>query len=392
MERIFSRTSRLLAAAALLTLFFPASARAQTSAKSVRTDLSEDKAIPDGPRFRGGDMRAFRRWVMTQLDFPADYYTAGERIRLVVRFDLTKGGRAKNATVNDPSDDPIVNKVLAAVEKSDGWTLGSTSGRVPGAKYSLALDILLRENPDGTLRADDHFVYTRADTMPRFEGGGPRAFRSWIERHVTLHMPGADGTVVGRFVVEKDGSMSELTVHVTEGEKALKGRVKEACAAAPRWTPAVAQGERVRIGCSMKFLFGRAAAEAAADSTANNGEEAYLLTETMPRFNGGGLDAFRVWVQNNLSYPTEALVHGKKGRVLLTFIIEKDGSVGNIKVLESPDDDLAKAAVQTVSRSPKWTPGEQDGHVVRVIFTLPIDFTFKETPAVQYRFRPGTRP
>lgn len=328
-------------------------------------------------------MLAFRRWVMAQLDFPADRYTEGERIRLMVQFALTKSGKTREVELRKPSDDPVDRKVLAIVGKSDGWTPGTASDLIPGAKHLLTLDILLRENPDGALRADDHLVYGKADTMPRFEGGGPRAFREWIARNVTLRMPQAAGVVRVRFVIEKDGSMSDLEVKGGDGSQMLADRVDDAFAAAPRWTPAVEQGERVRIGCSMKLQFG--AASESVDSPAHrDDDDAYLIVETMPRFKGGNLDDFRRWLMGQAVYPPEALREGITGRVLVTFVVETDGSVTHIRVRESPHRLLTDAVVEMLSRSPKWRPGEQDGRSVRVKFTLPVDFSIKGGNAVPF--------
>lgn len=162
------RTLRLRMPPVLLMLLLTAPAPAHIPGK-IAADSVATKT-PSGPRFRGGDMLAFRRWVMARFDFPADRYTEGERIRLMVQFALTKSGKTREVELRKPSDDPVDGKVLAIVGKSDGWTPGTASDLIPGAKHLLTLDILLRENPDGTLRADDHLVYGKADTMPRFEG------------------------------------------------------------------------------------------------------------------------------------------------------------------------------------------------------------------------------
>lgn len=387
------RAVRLLALPALAMSLFAASAPAQTAAN--RPTDSVAAKTDSGPRFRGGDMTAFRRWVVGQLDFPADRYTAGERIRLMVQFALTKKGKTKEVELRKASDYPVDQKVVAIVEKSDGWTPGTASHLIPGAKHLLLLDLMLHENPDGTLRAEDHSVYGKADTVPRFEGRGPRAFREWIARHVTLHMPQAEGAVTARFVIEKDGSMSELKVSGKKGENTLAGRVKDAIAAAPRWTPAVEQGEAVRFGCSMKLHFGQAAAEAAADTTRRGDDDAYLLAETMPRFKGGNLNDFRRWVFTELTYPPEAVMGRIAGRVIVTFIIEKDGSISHITVRESPHNLLSDAVVGVISRSPKWKPGEQGGDIVRVKYTLPVDFSLRDGNPVPfgsgYRPRSGSR-
>lgn len=219
--------------------------------------------------------------------------------------------------------------------------------------------------------------------MPRFEGGGPRAFRKWIARYVSLRMPQAGDVVRARFVIVKDGSMSELEVKGGDGAEMLADRVDDAFAAAPRWTPAVEQGERVCIGCSMKLQFG-AASESSGPAVHRDDDDAYLIVETMPRFKGGNLDDFRRWLMGQAIHPPEALSEGITERVAVMFVVETDGSITHIRVLESPHRLLTDAVVETLSRSPKWMPGKQDGPPVRVKFTLPVDFSEKEDHAVPF--------
>jgi len=120
-------------------------------------------------------------------------------------------------------------------------------------------------------------------------------------------------------------------------------------------------------------------------------EEAFLVTETMPRFPTedpaapyGDLSNFRAWVQKNVKYPAEAFEKGIGGRVVLSFVVEKDGSVSSIEKLQSPDASLWEEARRVIASSPKWKPGEQRGQIVRVKYTLPVDFRLtkaSDTPA-----------
>ena len=91
------------------------------------------------------------------------------------------------------------------------------------------------------------------------------------------------------------------------------------------------------------------------DGTAT--DEPFFLVEVMPSFKGGGLDKFRVWVQNRTTYPQEAIDKKIRGTVFLTFIVEKDGSVSNVTVVKGVDPLLDNEAVKAISESPKWTPG-----------------------------------
>ena len=103
-------------------------------------------------------------------------------------------------------------------------------------------------------------------------------------------------------------------------------------------------------------------------------DQPFLIAETMPSFQGGDLNKFRAWVQQNIRFPQIALENGIQGRVVLSFVIEKDGRLTNIQVLQTPDRSLSEEAIRVLSKSPKWSPGKQRNQVVRVKYTLPVDF------------------
>ena len=103
-------------------------------------------------------------------------------------------------------------------------------------------------------------------------------------------------------------------------------------------------------------------------------DEPFLIVETMPTFQGGDLNTFRNWVQSNVRFPQIALENGIQGTVVLSFVIEKDGSLTNIQVLRTPDRSLSEEATRVLQKSPKWTPGKQRNQVVRVKYNLPVVF------------------
>ena len=103
-------------------------------------------------------------------------------------------------------------------------------------------------------------------------------------------------------------------------------------------------------------------------------DEPFLTVETMPSFKGGTLMDFRNWVQSKVRYPQIAQENGIAGRVVLQFVIERDGSLTNIVVLQTPDRSLSEEAIRVLNQSPKWTPGKQRNQTVRVKYTLPVEF------------------
>jgi protein TonB len=99
----------------------------------------------------------------------------------------------------------------------------------------------------------------------------------------------------------------------------------------------------------------------------------FQVVETMPTFPGG--DAARIkYLQNNLKYPTMARESGIQGKVFVTFVVEKDGSITDVKVLRGIGGGCDEEAVRVIKNMPKWKPGKQRGKPVRVQFNMPIVF------------------
>ena len=99
--------------------------------------------------------------------------------------------------------------------------------------------------------------------------------------------------------------------------------------------------------------------------------------EEKPTFNGGDANEFSKWVNSRLVYPEIAKENGVEGRVTLQFTIDKDGRLGDVKVLSAPDKTLADEAVRVVSASPKWKPGKQRDRAVKVSYTFPVIYKLR---------------
>ena len=94
------------------------------------------------------------------------------------------------------------------------------------------------------------------------------------------------------------------------------------------------------------------------------------IAEQMPSFKGN----VNQWLASNLSYPAVAAENGVQGRVIVQFVVEKDGSVSNVQVVRSVDPALDREAVRVVKSMPKWNPGMNNGQPARVKYTLPVTF------------------
>ena len=97
------------------------------------------------------------------------------------------------------------------------------------------------------------------------------------------------------------------------------------------------------------------------------------FAEVEPTFPGGE-GAMMTWIQKHIEYPQLAIEMGEQGIVYVQFVVNKDGSIEQVKVMRGVSDALDDEAKRVVKRMPKWTPGEQAGKKVRVRYTLPIHF------------------
>ncbi|MCI6161455.1 MAG: energy transducer TonB [Prevotellaceae bacterium] len=105
-------------------------------------------------------------------------------------------------------------------------------------------------------------------------------------------------------------------------------------------------------------------------------DKLYDVVEVMPEYPGGMVAMMR-FLQDNVQYPFKASKQNINGRVVVQFIVEKDGRVGHAKIARSVHPLLDEEALRVVRLMPKWTPGKQKGKPVRVKFNIPITFRLK---------------
>ncbi len=97
------------------------------------------------------------------------------------------------------------------------------------------------------------------------------------------------------------------------------------------------------------------------------------VVEQQPQY-PGGMGALNHWLGSNIKYPVMAAENGIEGRVVVQFVVERDGSVSGVHVVRGVDPSLDKEATRVVSAMPKWIPGKQNGSAVRVKYTVPVTF------------------
>lgn len=198
----------------------------------------------------------------------------------------------------------------------------------------------------------------------------------WNRAKILLTVPVAAVAVVA-FATPKAESLSKEIEH---DSNALVNSVVRSMPGTA--TPvAISQGEAVASGVqdetvaseavAADSLRGRVGSVAAGDS--KDGAPVFDVVEEQPQY-PGGTNALMAYLRENIKYPAEAAKAGIEGRVIVQFVVGKDGTVRDIKPVKSVSQELDAEAVRVVAAMPKWVPGYQSGEAVNVRYTLPINF------------------
>jgi len=133
----------------------------------------------------------------------------------------------------------------------------------------------------------------------------------------------------------------------------------------------VAKGDVVKVAFEANRS-GKKEPEGTPDSN-----KAYDVVDEMPQFPGGPYALFE-FISKNIQYPKEAEDANLQGRVIVSFVVEKDGSVSNAKVVRPIDPLLDAEALRVVNSMPKWIPGKQNGEAIRIKYTVPVTFRLED--------------
>lgn len=135
---------------------------------------------------------------------------------------------------------------------------------------------------------------------------------------------------------------------------------------------------RIVLASSLIVLFGCKLNKQVIDHTKSDQHqgEVLVVVDEMPEY-PGGIVALTNFMAQTVKYPIEAQRKGIQGRVYVNFIVEKDGSVGAVTIARGVYPDLDSEALRVVNLLPKWKPGKEKGKLVRVSYTVPINFALR---------------
>ena len=239
-------------------------------------------------------------------------------------------------------------------------------------------------------------VFTVVEVMPEYPGGQGELLKylaKSIKYPVIAQENGIQGRVTASFIIEKDGSIRNIEV-IRGVDPSLDAEAVRVLSGMPNWTPGKQRGQDVAVKYTVPVTFrlqgktenqptpgkddvvvvGYGSNEA--DKATDSSDQVFAMVEKMPEF-PGGQNGIINYLQKTMQYPKDAQEKGLQGRVICSFIIEKDGSITNAEVMQGIEPSLDQEALRVVNAMPKWSPGMQRGKAVRVKYTVPLTFTLQ---------------
>ena len=212
-------------------------------------------------------------------------------------------------------------------------------------------------------------VFTVVEKMPSFPGGDAELLK-YIATNIKYPKESQDngeqGRVICSFIVGRDGSVNnpEVLRGVTP---LLNEEAVRVINTMPRWNPGMQRGKAVAVKYTVPITFRLKSPVEEAK------EETLTVVDVMPQYPGGDRELLK-FIAQSIKYPTDAQEAGVQGRVICSFVVDKEGNIVEPKIIRGIDPSLDAEALRVIGMMPRWTPGRQDGKAVRVLYTVPITF------------------
>ncbi len=253
---------------------------------------------------------------------------------------------------------------------------------------------------------------TATFVSPEFPGGWRNCLK-WIAQQIeypkTCAEKRIEGTVQVEFIINADGKIQDITP-IESPDSLLTTEAIRVLKIMPAWKPGLKNGVPVRVKYTLPVTFrlssldengcftGPCIVVAKKEYTTATGkvehcvanasakEKAFEFEDRLfepvdvaPEF-PGGMESCLKWIIERIKYPEDCWKMGLQGRVLVEFVVMKDGSVAKVKAIKSPDKSLAAEAERVIKSMPRWKPGERLGEPVNVKFFIPVMFRLNPEP------------
>lgn len=384
------------------------------------------------PEFPGGN-QAFMKFLADGIKYPVKALENDEQGRVVSNFVVEKDGSISNIKVIKGVTAALDTEAVRLLNSMPRWKPGEHRNQPARVRFTLPVVFRLEgenlapaKSPASPISADVHekgkmldevvvVAYGKHNTyippspplpgrdnaesngnelfivvevQPQYPGGN-EAMKKFISEN--LQYPkiaqenGIQGRVITQFIVEKDGSLSDIQI-VRGVDPSLDKEAVRLIGSMPAWIPGTQRGNKVRVKYTLPVTFrlsgkaptveaNKAAQEKLNDAVIEIGSSdgTFVVVEVQPEFPGGNV-AMMNFIAENIRYPKEAHEKGIQGRVITNFIVRKDGSIDSVQIVRGVDPLLDAEAIRVLESMPTWKPGKQRGQPISVRYTLPVIF------------------
>jgi len=307
------------------------------------------------PEYPGGQ-KGMLSYFVENMRYPLAAYLNGIDVTAYVNFIVETDGTVSDVTVLKPIGYGCDQEAIRLVSGMKGWKPGELNGKKVRVRSNTP--VYFKEE----LYADSR-IYTDLDTMPEFPGGSVGLI-TYIESEVVYpdlaRKANINGVVNVDFVIEKDGSVSNVTVNDNLGYGCDEAAAK-VILRMPLWEPGYYLGEPARTLLSAPIPF----------------KSFYKIVENMPEF-PGGRKAMYEFLSENLVYPEMAKEQKVEGQVIVSFVVGANGSLSKIELARGIGSGCDEEALRLVSIMPAWVPGFHHGKPVPVEYNLAVGFKLPE--------------
>ena len=356
--------------------------------------------VEELPVFPGGDGE-MKKFIDRNLHYPESAQDSGTEGQVMVQFTVQADGSITDAHVLKGLGEPFDSEAVRVVSSMPKWEPGKLRGKAVATRFSVPV-VFRRSgnNADGVNTADGSpqkksqsnvertDVFAAVEHMPQFPGG-PTALIKYLSNNI--HYPnseessGTEGRVMVQFIVETDGSISDVQIKDGLGE-AFDSEALRVVSSMPKWKPGMQRGKIVPVRFLLPITFRtlnkttsnvkKSTTSSQEKSQSDSVYTVFSVVEQMPEFPGGQTVLMK-YLADNLRYPIRAQENGIQGIVHVQFAVDEEGRIPFAKVMKSVDKDLDAEALRVVKSMPKWIPGMQRGKKVKVMMNLPVAFRLK---------------
>jgi len=318
------------------------------------------------PEFPGGDAAMFK-YIAEQTIYPPQAIVDGIQGKVYVGFVVDKFGKIREINIARGVDTLLDNEAIRVVKTFPDFVPGKNKGEAVNVK--LLIPIIFKIN---AINIDS---LTTNRSYPEFKNLDVSIF-DWIQYNVKYPEEAINNEIEGivhiRFAVETDGSISNTQI-VSGVNNLLDSAALKVIDSLPELIPATKNNKLIKMWYNVPVYFELKKTITITQNEDNEIDTLYIVSNELARFPGGE-EALRALIAENIKYPLIAIEENIQGKVYVGFVVNKDGSIGEISIVKSVHPIIDFEAARVIAGLPNFQPGYQKGVSVRVWYTLPIDF------------------